>query len=79
MVLIYYYIKYPNSVIPLIPNLLYQISQFCYTTYPILEKQKRFGSGTLFCTFRYFLYIRIVIETTHEYGKKIISFRHTDI
>ena len=39
MALIYYYTEYPNSIIPFIPNLLYQISQFYYTTYPILEKQ----------------------------------------
>jgi len=40
MVLICYYTKYPNSVIPLIPNPLYQISRIRYTKYSKYEDNK---------------------------------------
>ena len=40
MVLTSYYTKYPKSVIPNIPNLLYQISQNYYTQYSKSEDNK---------------------------------------
>ena len=40
MVLTNYYTKYPKSVIPNIPNLLYQISQNYYTQYSKSEDNK---------------------------------------
>ena len=42
----------------------------------MFHKNKRFIKKEPFI--RYFLYIRIVIKTTHEYDKKIISHRYTD-